>query len=73
MLGMAIMFALLDKEPNFQRATSVVVLGVIPALIIWGSGFIVSIILKAAGVVYGRTATALQRSSSPRRPRSGGR
>jgi hypothetical protein len=70
-LGIAMMFALLDNEPIFQRAASVVVLGIVAALIIWGSGLIVFIILKAASAVYGRTATALQRSSAPKKPRSG--
>ena len=72
-LGIAMMFALLDKEPIFQRAASVVVLGIMPALIIWGSGFVVFIILKAASAVYGRTATALQRNSAPKKPSSGAR
>src|SRR5450755_3596082 len=73
-LGMAIMFALADnREGIFQRAASVIVLGVIPALVIWGGGYIIFIILKATGAVYDWTATALQRSSSPKKLKSGTR
>ena len=54
-LGTAIFLASLDREPVFQRVASVVVLGVIPALMFWGSGFIIFIILKAVSSVYERT------------------
>jgi hypothetical protein len=71
---MAIMFALADnREGIFQRVASVIVLGVIPALMIWGGGYIIFIILKATSAVYDWTATALQRSSSPKKLRSGTR
>jgi hypothetical protein len=60
-LSMAIIFALLDREPIFQRVASVLVLGVIPALLIWGSGFIICNMLRAASALYNPTATALRR------------
>jgi len=52
---MAIFLASLDREPVFQRVASVIVLGVIPALMFWGSGFVISIILKAVSSVHERT------------------
>src|SRR6266566_2587694 len=55
MLSMAIFLASLDREPVFQRVASVIVLGVIPALMFWGSGFVISIILKAVSSVHERT------------------
>jgi hypothetical protein len=59
-LSMAVIFAFLDSEPIFQRATSVVVLGVIPALMVWGSGLVIFIILRAASSVCDWTTAALQ-------------
>ena len=65
--GMAIMFAMVDnRESLFQRAASVIVLGVIPALMIWAGGYIIFMILRATSAVYDWTATALRRSSSPK-------
>jgi hypothetical protein len=54
-LGSAIFLASLDREPVFQRVASVVVLGAIPAIMFWGSGFIIFIVLKAVSSVYERT------------------
>jgi len=63
LLGMAVIFAVLDSEPVFQRVASVFVLGVIPALLIWGGVFVIFNLLQEASSLYDWTATALRRFS----------
>jgi len=57
-LATTIIFAVLDKEPLFQRVASVFVLGVIPAVLIWGAALVICSLLKEAGSLYNWTATA---------------
>lgn len=58
--GMAMLFAILDIEPIFQRVTSVLILGAIPALLVRGGAFAAYHLLKEASSHYDRTATALR-------------
>jgi|SRR5271168_4287591 len=63
-LGLAVLFAGLDREPFFQRVASVLVLGVVPAVLVWGGGFVIYNLLKDASALYDWTATALRRFST---------
>ena len=48
MLGISLVFALLDQESIFQRIDSVLILGVLPALLIRGSVFVTCVALRGA-------------------------
>jgi hypothetical protein len=48
MLGISVAFALLDQESIFQRIDSVLILGVLPALLIRGGVFVTCLALRGA-------------------------
>jgi hypothetical protein len=48
MLSISVAFALLDQESVFQRIDSVLILGVLPALLIRGGVFVTCVALRGA-------------------------
>lgn len=56
LVGLAMIFAVFDTEPVYLRVASVVILGAIPALLVWGGAFVIYNLLRGASSLCDRTA-----------------
>jgi hypothetical protein len=57
----AAVLALIDGEPLFQRTTTVIILGIIPASLIWVGTIVVYRALRDISAVYRSTSMILRR------------
>jgi hypothetical protein len=60
-LAAATAFALIDVEPVFQRAASVIILGIIPASLTWLGTALICRMLTEASLLFDSTATVVRR------------